>query len=155
MTHKHHYSMKSFIHDIGHVTKPIHKDTVGLVSGAGKTFILISILKSLPPKTPVLFLTKNASLVHQNWEEMNKWGVEGLGRWYDKYKEPNFVMCATVHKQTFESLKKLLPKFKVLLVDEVHDCMSDVPIRGYKKMSNAANLFDNNKKYRFFRQRFR
>ena len=38
MTHKHHYSMKNFIHDIGHVTKPIHKDIVGLVSGAGKTF---------------------------------------------------------------------------------------------------------------------
>jgi len=107
-------------------------------TGAGKTFILVSILKSLPPKTPVLFLTKNASLVHQNWEEMKNWGVQGLGRWYDKYKEPNFIMCATVHKQTFESLKNLLPKFKVLLVDEVHDCMSDVPIRGYKKMSNAA-----------------
>ena len=38
MTHKHHYSMKNFIHDVGHVTKPIHKDIVGLVSGAGKTF---------------------------------------------------------------------------------------------------------------------
>lgn len=107
-------------------------------TGAGKTYILISILKSLPPKTPVLFLTKNASLVHQNWEDMKNWGVEGLGRWYDKYKEPNYVICATVHKQTFESLDKLLPKFKVLLVDEVHDCVSDVPIRGYKKMTNAG-----------------
>ena len=38
MTHKHHYSMKNFIHDVGHVTKPIHKDIVGLVNGAGKTF---------------------------------------------------------------------------------------------------------------------
>jgi hypothetical protein len=38
MTHKHHYSMKNFIHDVGHVTKPLHKDIVGLVSGAGKTF---------------------------------------------------------------------------------------------------------------------
>jgi len=38
MTHKHHYSMKNFIHDVSHVTKPLHKDIVGLVSGAGKTF---------------------------------------------------------------------------------------------------------------------
>ena len=38
MTHKHHYSMNNFIHDVGKVTKPIHKDIVGLVSGAGKTF---------------------------------------------------------------------------------------------------------------------
>ena len=38
MGHRHHYSMKNFIHDVGGVTKPIHKDIVGLVSGAGKTF---------------------------------------------------------------------------------------------------------------------
>jgi hypothetical protein len=32
-----HYSMRNFIHDVGHITKPIHKDIVGLVSGVGKT----------------------------------------------------------------------------------------------------------------------
>jgi superfamily II DNA or RNA helicase len=106
-------------------------------TGAGKTFILISLLKCLPPKTPTLFLTKNAGLVHQNWKEMKLWGVENLGRWYDKYKEPNYVMCATVHTKTFESLAKLLPKFKAVIVDEVHDCMSAVPIKAYKKMTNA------------------
>ena len=107
-------------------------------TGAGKTFILISLLKSLPPKTPTLFLTKNAQLVHQNWQEMNDWGVENLGRWYDKYKEPNYVICATAHQDTLESLAPLLPKFKVLLVDEVHDCVSDVPLKAYRKMSNTT-----------------
>jgi superfamily II DNA or RNA helicase len=107
-------------------------------TGAGKTFILISLLKCLPPKTPTLFVTKSASLVHQNYLEMEQWGVENLGRWYGKYKEPNYVMCVTQHTQTFNSIKKLLPKFKVLLVDEVHDCMSEVPIRAYKKMKNAS-----------------
>lgn len=107
-------------------------------TGAGKTFILISILKCLPPKTPVLFLTKNSGLVHQNWEEMQQWGVENLGRWYDKYKELNYVMCVTSHVETFRSISPYLPKFKVLLVDEVHDCMSDVPTRAYRKMSNAG-----------------
>ncbi len=34
MTHKHHYSMKSFIHDAGKVTKPIHNDIKSLVKGA-------------------------------------------------------------------------------------------------------------------------
>ncbi len=38
MTHKHHYSMKKIIHVVGRITKPIHKDIVGLVNGAGKTF---------------------------------------------------------------------------------------------------------------------
>jgi superfamily II DNA or RNA helicase len=63
--------------------------------------------------------------------------VPDLGRWYAKYKEPNYVMCCTVHGQTFDSLEKLLPKFKVLLVDEIHDCMSAVPTSAYKKMRNA------------------
>lgn len=106
-------------------------------TGAGKTFILISILKALPPKTPTLFLTKNKGLVHQNWKEMKLWGVENLGRWYGGFKEPNYVMCATIHKATFESLDKLLPKFKAIIVDEVHDCMSAVPLKAYKKMSKA------------------
>ena len=105
---------------------------------SGKTFILVSLLKCLPPKTPTLFLTKNAQLVHQNYEEMKLWGVENLGRWYDKYKEPNYVMCVTNHVNTFASIEKLLPKFKVLIVDEVHDCMSDVPVSAYKKMKSAC-----------------
>lgn len=107
-------------------------------TGAGKTLILISILKSLPPKTPVLFITKNSQLVHQNWQEMTDWGVENVGRWYDKYKEPNWIMCCTSHIKTFASIAKLLPKFKVLLVDEVHECMSDVPQSAYKKMKKSC-----------------
>jgi len=87
---------------------------------------------------PILFLTKNAGLVDQNYREMKMWGVENLGRWYDKYKEPNYIICGTVHKATFASLDKLLPRFKVLIVDEVHDCISDVPQAAYKKMKSAC-----------------
>lgn len=108
-------------------------------TGSGKTFIMITLLKCLPPKTPVLFLTKGASLVEQNYQEMIEWGVENVGRWYDKYKEPNIITCATVHVDTFKSLHKmkLLSKYRVLLVDEVHDCVSKVPDRYYKKMERA------------------
>ena len=107
-------------------------------TGAGKTFIMISLLKCLPPKTPVLFMTKNAGLTHQNWEDMKLWGVPDLGRWYGTYKEPNYVMCCTVHSKTLESISKLIPKFKVLVVDEVHECISKVPIAAYNKMKNAS-----------------
>lgn len=106
-------------------------------TGCGKTFVLVSLLKALPPKTPTLFMTKSSSLVHQNWEEMKRWGVENLGRWYDEYKEPNYVMCVTVHPKTFHSIRNLLPKFKVLLVDEVHECASKVPLAAYRKMTSA------------------
>jgi superfamily II DNA or RNA helicase len=130
--------LHDFQPDLVNMCIKYNRGLVQAPTGAGKTFILISLLKCLPPKTPVLFLTKNAGLVHQNYLEMQQWGVENLGRWYDKYKEPNYVMCATVHFKTFESLAKLLPKFKVLIVDEVHECMSDVPMRAFMKMSEAC-----------------
>ena len=123
------------------LTNQIIKYKRGIIkapTSAGKTFILISLIKCLPKKTPILFLTKNSSLVDQNYKEMKMWGVENLGRWYGgKYKEPNFIMCCTVHPKTFESLNKMLPKFKALVVDEVHECMSDVPVKAYQKMKNA------------------
>lgn len=118
-----------------------HRGLITAPTGAGKTNILIGILKCLPPKTPTLFLTKNAGLVNQNYEEMQKWGIPNLGRYYGGKKEPNYIMCITSHKDTFAGIEKLLPKFKALIVDEVHECMSDVPMAAYKKMKNASVRF--------------
>jgi superfamily II DNA or RNA helicase len=116
----------------------------GLVTSptaSGKSFTLMSLIKCLPPKTPVLFLTKQSSLVNQNYNDMLKWGVEGLGRYYDGHKEPNYVMCCTIHKSTFAGIAKLLPHFRMLVVDEVHEAMSDVPTEAFKRMKNAVYRF--------------
>jgi superfamily II DNA or RNA helicase len=107
-------------------------------TGAGKTAIMIGILKSLPDKCPVLFLTKGASLVEQNYKDMIEYGIPNVGRVYGKHKEPNFITCATTNKQTLMKLKNLLPKYKVLIVDEVHDCMSKIPKTAYKKLSGCV-----------------
>lgn len=107
-------------------------------TAAGKTYILISVLKCLPPKTPVLFMTKNKGLVNQNYKEMIEWGIPNVGRWYDKYHEPNYIMCVTAHQKTFESLHKLLPNFKVLIVDEVHECMSDLCVKLFPRLTAAT-----------------
>lgn len=111
---------------------------VQLPTAAGKTLCLISALKLIPPKTPVLFLTKNKGLVNQNYNNMMEWGIPNVGRWYDKYKELNYIMCATAHKATFKSLEKLLPLFKAIFVDEVHECMSDLCEKVYPKLTNAT-----------------
>jgi len=116
-------------------------DDFTVTHNSGKTLILISTLKCLPPKTPTLFLTKvtkAASLVHQNYEEMELWGVENLGRFYDKYKEPNYTICCTTNARSLEKIEKLMPKFKVLIVDEVHECMTPSVIKMYKKMKSAV-----------------
>lgn len=107
-------------------------------TASGKTYILISLLHSLPPRTPTLFLTNRAGLVHQNYLEMKKWGVQNIGRYYDKYKEDNDIICATTNAKTLENLRDFLPKVRVLLVDEVHDCVSDAPMLAYRRMSNAG-----------------
>lgn len=113
-------------------------------TGAGKTYILISILKCLPPGTKVLFLTKNKGLVHQNWLEMKEWGIPNLGRWYGtskKTKEINDVMCAVIHPATFHNLKDIMDDFEVVIVDEVHECMAPVAIGAYRKLNNAGARF--------------
>lgn len=111
-------------------------------TGAGKSLLALSIIKCLPPKTSVLFMTKNSGLVDQTYQELKLWGVPDLGRYYGtKHKELNRIMCITSHIKTFESIKKLLPLFQVLMVDEVHECMSDVPIKAYKSLKNASVRF--------------
>lgn len=106
-------------------------------TASGKTNVLIGIMKCMPPKTPILFMTKNAGLVDQNYQEMKKWGIQDLGRYYGGYKEPNYVMCVTAHQKTMQGLSKLLPRFKAVIVDEVHECMSDIPVAAYQKMESA------------------
>lgn len=107
-------------------------------TGAGKTFIMISMIHSLPPGTPVLFLTKGKGLVKQNFDNMRLWGVKNVGLYCDGHKDINDVMCATIHPATFEGLKEQLPHFKVIFVDEVHDGVSEVPTDAYRKMIRAA-----------------
>lgn len=107
-------------------------------TGAGKTAIMIGILKSLPDNCPILFLTRGASLTDQNYKEMIEWGIPNVGRVYGTHKEPNFITCATTNKQTLMKLKNLLPKYKVLIVDEVHECMSKIPKIAYKKMTGCV-----------------
>lgn len=130
--------LHDFQPDLVNVALTYNRGIVKAPTGAGKTFILISLLHSLPPKTPVLFLTKGKQLVKQNYDEMKAWGIENVGLWCDGYKKLNYVMCATIHPSTFDGLEKYLPQFKVLLVDEVHDAVSDVPVRAYRKMTGAA-----------------
>ena len=38
MGHKHHYSMKNFVKDVGKVTKPIHKDASNVMTAMNKDF---------------------------------------------------------------------------------------------------------------------
>ena len=105
-------------------------------TSAGKTNIMISILKALPSNCPTLILANRKSLVEQNYEEMQKWGFPNIGRLYDKYNEPNMFTCATV--QSIKKIEKVLPKIKALIVDEIHEMTSKGPKKAYNKMKDCS-----------------
>lgn len=104
-------------------------------TAAGKTAIMISIIKALP-KTSILILTKRSSLSHQNYKQLDWWGCEDLGQMYDKYNKPNLITVA--NWQSIHKIKSALPKFKVLIVDEIHEMMSAGPKKIYNKMESAC-----------------
>ncbi len=118
------------------------KNKRGLIdaaTGAGKSIFLISLLKCFPPKTPILVTTgSGVSLTQQLYDDLINWKVPNVGRWYGNYKDPNYITVALANKHAFKGLGKLLPKFKALIVDEVHNKgLSPVPTRAYDKMTNA------------------
>jgi len=121
------------------LTNQIIKHKRGVISSptaSGKTNIMISILKALPPNCPTLILANRKSLVQQNYEEMMKWGFEKVGRLYDKYKDPSLFTCATV--QSLHKMNKGLPLIRALIVDEIHENMSKRPRQFYNKLKSCS-----------------
>jgi superfamily II DNA or RNA helicase len=116
-----------------------HKDHMYVTNNfipTHNTAIMISILKALPPNTPTLFLVNRKLLVSQNYKEMIKWGLENVGRFNSDHHEPNVITCANV--QSLHYLDRLLPKFKVLVTDEVHMMSNNTGIRAFKKLTGTS-----------------
>ena len=105
-------------------------------TAAGKTNILLSILKCVPKNCPTLVLANKTSLVQQNYEEIKKFGFENVGRLYGKYKDPNVITCSTV--QSLHKIESILDKIQVVLVDEIHENMSKQPKKYLNKMKNCT-----------------
>jgi superfamily II DNA or RNA helicase len=104
-------------------------------TSAGKSSILVGILKNLPPM-PTLVLQNRVSLADQNYEEIKKWNVDRLGKLWGGNVDPDLITVASV--QSISKIEKLLPKIKVLLVDEIHDMMSKVPKAVYRKLKQCS-----------------
>ena len=105
-------------------------------TSAGKSFIMVGIIKSLPPNTPTLVLQNRVGLAEQNYEELKKWGVPNLGRLWGGAVEPNIITVASV--QSVAKMERALPKIRALIVDEIHDMMSQTPMSVYKKLKGAG-----------------
>ena len=104
-------------------------------TSAGKTNIMLGILKALPPNTPTLVLQNRVSLAQQNYDEIVNWGFPNVGSLWGGSVHPNVITVASV--QSIKKIEKLLPKIKVLIVDEIHDMMSKLPKAVYRRMKQA------------------
>ena len=104
-------------------------------TSAGKTNIMLGILKALPPNTPTLVLQNRVSLAQQNYDEIKNWGFPNVGSLWGGNVNPNVITVASV--QSIKKIEKLLPKIKVLIVDEIHDMMSKLPKAVYRRMRQA------------------
>lgn len=113
-----------------------HRGVIYSPTSSGKTNMMVGILKSLPPNCPTLVLQNRAGLAQQNFEEINKWGFPNVGCVWGGAFKPNVITVATV--QSCEKIDKLLPKFRALIVDEIHDMMSTQPKAVYRKMKKAS-----------------
>jgi superfamily II DNA or RNA helicase len=118
------------------ISDPKHMYLTNHMIPTHNTFVMISIMKALPPKTPILFLANRKSLITQNYKEIKKWGFDNVGRFYSDYHEPNIITCATV--QSAHLLDKLLPKFKVVIADEIHMLSNNTGIRTFRKLKDAS-----------------
>jgi superfamily II DNA or RNA helicase len=105
-------------------------------TGAGKTKIFIGIMRALPPGTPTLVLTDTIGLTEQNYDVLKtECEFDNVGLLHGKSKKPNVITCSTV--QSVAKLEKLFPRIKVVIVDEVHACMSKVPCAIYRKLKST------------------
>ena len=105
-------------------------------TSSGKSVVMLSILKSLPPNTKTLILQNRKTLAAQNYDEYVSWGLQNVGRIWQGYNEPNTFTVSTV--QSIEKAEHILKDTEVLLVDEIHDMMSAGPKNIYRKLKNCS-----------------
>jgi superfamily II DNA or RNA helicase len=104
-------------------------------TSAGKSLVMLGILKTLPPNTPTLVLQNRTSLAQQNYDEFIKWKLPNVGGLWGGFVKPSMITVATV--QSVPKMEKVLPKIKVLIVDEIHDMMSALPKAVYRRLKGA------------------
>lgn len=115
-----------------------HPDHLYMTDGfviTHNTFIMLGILKSIPPGTPTLILQNRLTLAQQNYDELSNWGFPNIGTLWGGACNPNIITVASV--QSIAKIEKLLPKIRVLIVDEIHDMMSALPKAVYRRLKSA------------------
>jgi superfamily II DNA or RNA helicase len=104
-------------------------------TSAGKTLVVVGCLKTLPPTTPTIVLCNRKGLVDQNYEEIKAMGFDRVGRIYDSVCQPDIITCLTW--QSWAKFQDKAKYVRAMLVDEIHDMMSDGVKKVYRELVNC------------------
>lgn len=121
--------------DVANLALAQKRGVVKCATGGGKTMIFTSILKALGDKYPAMMICRNKSVVNQTYEAFKRSGLQNVGRVHMDYTEPNIVTCIT--SQSLHKVPELIPRTKILLVDECHEWASKHSQRHLKLFENT------------------
>ena len=110
-------------------------DDFTVTHNSGKTNIMISILKCMPPKTYSMVLVDTIDLAIQNFNEIKKFGFTDVGIFYGEVKEPNYITVVLINSAY--KLAEYYKKIRVLVGDEIHASMAPRNLNLYKQLVNA------------------
>lgn len=131
--------LRDYQYQIANKAWEYERGIIKAATGAGKTILFISMIKSLPENTPILILFSSKSLVNQTYNELIKFDTKNVGRIHSGVFDPNYILCATI--QSWKHYASLLKLYKVLIVDEVHEFATKNRTRIIKYMDNCRYRF--------------
>lgn len=120
--------------DIANLALERKRGVIKCATGGGKTMIFTSMLKALGDRYPVMMICRNKSVVNQTFDAFLKHGLHHVGRVHMDYNEPNIITCIT--SQSLHKVPELIPRTKILIVDECHEWAS-------KHSQKHLKLFEN------------
>jgi len=113
----------------------LHRGIIQAPTRAGKSLMMVGLAHCLPPNTPMLFTTKQSSLVLQIYEDLVKWGVPNVGMVGGGKNKPDVITCCTL--DSLHKLERLFPFIRVLIVDECHKMMTKKAKACYRACKKA------------------
>jgi superfamily II DNA or RNA helicase len=123
--------------DIANLALEKRRGIVKCATGGGKTMIFTAILKALDGRYPAMMICRNKTVVNQTYEAFKHHGLEHVGRVHMDYTEPDIITCITA--QSLHKVGALIPRTKVLLVDEVHEWASKNSQMHLKLFTNTTH----------------
>ncbi|MHA2044553.1 MAG: DEAD/DEAH box helicase [Candidatus Thorarchaeota archaeon] len=133
------FLLRDYQVDFNNQLLDLHRGVIQAPTSAGKSAIMICLLKCLPPNIPTIVTSKSVDLVSQIYEDMIKWNVEGAGKVFGSKKKdfkPNIKTAVNI--DSIHKIEKQFPKIQALIVDEGHLMMSKTPVGVYNKLKNAT-----------------